>query len=152
MATNFLTCSTVSQTAEEAPLNEQARLTAELDNPDAQPLLCAIDRAWERSKRNLGNRVGEVLLQCERFEWLADELRDDLSQTHSITAALVLADPDSRVSDIERALVSLALKATADSGLLLDAYQPPAYPERLALLHQIVRIEWENRYTGRVAS
>ena len=104
------------------------------------------DRAWEASTKKIEGQVEQILLQCERFEWIADELRDEVSQSHSITAAAVLTDPESRTSDIERALVSLALKATADSGVLLQAYQPPKYPERLELLYQIVKIEWENRY------
>ncbi len=117
-----------------------------LETNNMQILLDEVDRAWAASTKRIEGRVEEVLLQCERFEWIADELRDDVSQSHSISAAFVLANADSRTSDVERALVSLALKATIDSGILLHAYQPPKFPERLGLLHQIVKIEWENRY------
>ncbi len=105
-----------------------------------------VNAGFIQSVRRLEFRIEETVLQCERFEWIADELRDTVATTSVASQESVLNDPQSRTSSIERALVMLALKGNIETGLLLWHWTPPVSPRRLALLHQIVKIEWENRY------
>ncbi len=123
-------------------------------NLDAQPsVLLDFDLELAQAIARLGQRVEchveHTLLACERFEWMADELRDQIATTPLATLVAVLDDPNARTSAVERALVALAIKASLESGLHLWHWQAPAKPQRLALLHQIVKIEWENRYAQR---
>lgn len=110
--------------------------------------------SWEEKFRGavqgLRSKVRETLLQCERFAWIAEEIRDEVS-THTVEEwEEMLNCTESRISARERALIALALLGSAEAGRALDNWNPEGHPERLHLLWQVSKVEWENRARGNV--
>lgn len=110
--------------------------------------------SWEDKFRGavegLRFKVRETLLQCERFAWIAEEIRDEVSNSTVEEWEGILNCPDSRTSARERALIALALLGSVEAGRALDNWNPEGHPERLRLLWQVAKVEWENRAKGNV--
>jgi hypothetical protein len=108
--------------------------------------------SWEthfsKAVRDLKQQVGEALLQCERFSWIAEEIRDEVATKTVAEWEEILLHPESRTSSRERAVIALALSGQAEAGMILDAWEPPASPARLRLLWHVAKVEWENRAKG----
>lgn len=104
---------------------------------------------WEKhfsgAVRELRLHVEETLLQCERFAWLAEEIRDEVAKGSVQKWEETLFNPESRTSLRERAIIALALSGKPEAGIILDAWEPEEYPIRLRLLWQVAKVEWENR-------
>jgi hypothetical protein len=90
----------------------------------------------------------QILRQLERFEWLREELCDGVHDRSPAALGAVLFARDSRLPEIERALVSLALLGTPLAGELLWQWEPRGFPPRIALLHRLARREWHNRHAA----
>jgi hypothetical protein len=88
---------------------------------------------------------GELSRALERFDWLADELRDEVHAASVEMLQDVLADADSRVSAKERALVMLGLQASAAARATLAWFDASGEHWRVRLLHRLARRECERR-------
>lgn len=108
------------------------------------------DEKFRGAVQGLRFKVRETLLQCERFAWIAEEIRDEVS-THTVEEwEEMLNCSESRTSARERALIALALLGSSEAGRALDNWNPEGHPERLHLLWQVSKVEWENRARGNV--
>lgn len=115
----------------------------------------------ERHERNeaklqtrVDHHVDRLVTQYKRFERLTEQVQRWAERwtTDALRRHLALAeDTETR----ERALVALALQATATSGRIIDDYIPRSGGEEHELFHCVVRIEWERRrddHTGSLAA
>jgi hypothetical protein len=96
-------------------------------------------------------RVRETVRQCERFSWLADEMRDEVANLSLEELRDMLLNPESHVPTCERALIGLALSGRAEAGPIIEAWGVEGRPERLELLRRIALIEWEHRFQRTLA-
>lgn len=101
-----------------------------------------IDAAIER----LTLRVDKTILYCRRFRELATAV--DVWATHWSVEGMRrwLSIDDLVVEQKELVLVALALKGSADAGLVLQAYDAKAHGGEHERFWEVVRIEWESRY------
>lgn len=90
--------------------------------------------------------IQRLLSQCQRFDLHAQAVQTWSSNWPISTFADWLKDPDRPVIYHEYALAALALKATSESGAIIDAFDSSNSPQSLQTFHQIARIEWETRF------
>lgn len=93
----------------------------------------------------IDHHVHRLVHHYERFQQIADDVTDwaDRWSTDALRRRLAVAD----ATEVrERALVALALQATAASGQVIDDYIPRLCGEDHELFHRVARIEWERRH------
>lgn len=105
-----------------------------------------IEDSWLCMAKRIEDRVASILVQCQRFEAITEELRQQPDSMDIEMAATVLEFPGSSLLETERALVFLAMTASDESGQLIKIYTPPQNSTDLCEFHPIVKIEWEKRY------
>ncbi len=81
----------------------------------------------------------------ERFDWLADELRDAVSGVDVADLQQTLHDPEARTAAKERALVMLGLLASAHASAVLAWFDPAGEHWRVRMLHRLVVSECARR-------
>lgn len=87
----------------------------------------------------------ELERALERFDWLADEVRDEAHQCRVADLRSTLADPQARTSAKERALVVMALLGTARAAAGLRWFDPHGEHRRVRLLHRLAVRECARR-------
>ena len=92
-----------------------------------------------------GVQAEELLRQMERFEWIAEEVRDAVACCDVEAAGRLLVDEEARLGERERAAVMLALHGSPQAGEWLHRWEPAGGPARLQLLCRIARREWRRR-------
>lgn len=97
------------------------------------------------SKETRGFEGGELRRALERFDWLADELRDEAHAVSAERMQRVLSDAGARVSAKERALVVLGLQASAIAHAALVWFDAAGEHRRVRLLHRLAKRECERR-------
>lgn len=93
----------------------------------------------------LEQRIDDTLAQCRRFEVMSRTLHDWAAHWSTPTLARWLNLEQLPLGERDKALVALALQATGEAGAVLDAYDPYGHGRAHAALHQVARIEWEQR-------
>lgn len=93
---------------------------------------------------------GELERAMERFEWMAEEVRDRVWSVCVDAQQQVLCDPTARVSAKESALVMLGLGASARAHAVLLWFDSAGEHRRVRLLHRIARRECRRRQQRRV--
>lgn len=106
-------------------------------------------RRFPEAIAHLERRIDKTLDQCRRFEQLSAPLHQWATTWSTDTLERWLYLDHLPLEEREKALVALALKATCESGAIIDAYAPPADNEAHRLFHQVARIEWEQRHQAR---
>lgn len=97
------------------------------------------------SLARLERRVDQTIAQCRRFEQMVAPLETWARRWSVATLERWLYLDDLPLAEREMALVGLAVKASANSGAVLDAYEPAEGGEEHRLFCQVARIEWEQR-------
>lgn len=87
-----------------------------------------------------------TLTQAQRFELHARAVQTFSLNWPISTFTDWLTDPERSLIYREYALTALALKATAQSGAIIDAYNPNPHGPDHHLFHQIARTEWKDRF------
>lgn len=90
--------------------------------------------------------IQRLLAQCQRFELHAQAVQSWSINWPLSTFADWLQDQTRPLIYYEYALTALALKATSESGAIIDAFDSSNSPRSLQTFHQIARIEWETRF------
>ncbi len=88
---------------------------------------------------------GELRRALERFDWLAEQVRDRVHDARAGELQCVLQDVRSRVSAKERALVMLGLLATARAHAALAWFDSAGEHRRVRLLHRLAKRECARR-------
>jgi|GEM_PF-6599523 len=81
----------------------------------------------------------------QRFDWLYDSLRDEVSTADAAALGEVLRDPSARTASKERALILLALLGSARAEALLEWFDPGEAHWRVQWLHRLARRECARR-------
>ena len=88
---------------------------------------------------------GELCRALERFEWLAEEMRDQVHAACAETLQQVLIERGGRVAAKERALVTLGLMGSAHAEAALAWFDSAGAHPRVRLLHRLARRECARR-------
>jgi hypothetical protein len=105
---------------------------------------------YRTSLARLERRVGVTIEQCRRFEQMVAPLETWATKWSTATLERWLHLDHLPVAERENALVALAIKATAETGAILDAYDPSCAGAAHTIFHQVARIEWEQRNQAHV--
>jgi hypothetical protein len=84
---------------------------------------------------------GELEQALERFDWLIEQVRDEVHRSDIFEIQGVLDDPKARTAAIERALVVLGLLGTAEANAALKWFDPTGHHRRVRLLHRLAEHE-----------
>ncbi len=93
----------------------------------------------------LARRINDTLEQCRRFETMSQTLQEWAEHWSTETLARWLNLGQLPIEEREKALIALALQATAEAGAVIDAYDPYGHGRDHELLYRVARIEWEQR-------
>lgn len=91
----------------------------------------------------------ELQRALERFDWLADQMRDEVFGAEIADIRAVLADSTARTAAKERALVVLALSTRASAEAALRWFDAAGEHPRVRLLHRLARRECARRRAER---
>ncbi len=97
----------------------------------------------------LERRIDEILEQRCRFEHMAAPLQTWAEKWSTGTLERWLHLDNLPLEERERALIALALQATAEAGAVIDAYSPGGRGEAHKVLYGVVKIEWAQRHRAR---
>lgn len=87
----------------------------------------------------------EIERALERFDWIADEVRDQAHAADVEALADVLGQPGARTSAKERAMVELAFVATARAEAALRWFDASGEHARVGLLRELALSECARR-------
>lgn len=85
------------------------------------------------------------VVAMQRFEWLYDSLRDEVSGVDAAALGEVLRDPGARTAAQERALILLAMLGSARAEALLEWFDPRQAHWRVQWLHRLAQRECAKR-------
>ena len=88
---------------------------------------------------------GELQRALERFDWLVEQVRDEVHRSDVVELQRVLTDPGTRTSARERALVILGLLGTAEAIAALQWFDLTGHHRRVCLCHRLARRECTRR-------
>lgn len=98
---------------------------------------------------NSWNSTGKASMDLqrvlERFDWIVENVRDEVHRTDVESLRVVLADDEARLSEKERALVMLGLLGNARAEALLRWWRCDTEHDRLRLLHRLASSECARR-------
>jgi hypothetical protein len=87
----------------------------------------------------------ELQRALERFDWLVEQVRDEVHQSDVLELQGVLTAPDARTSAREHALVVLGLLGTAEAVAALRWFDPTDHHRRVRLCHRLAKRECTRR-------
>jgi hypothetical protein len=98
------------------------------------------------------NHNHSVERALDRFDWLIEQVRDEVHRSDIFEIQGVLGDPEARTSAKERALVILGLLGTAEAGAMLQWFDSTDQHWRVCLLHRLAKRECTRRRRGQPQS
>lgn len=104
-------------------------------------------RKNNRSANFVNDASSRLRAANQRFDWLCDELRDDVCRADAAALGQVLGDATARTASQERALIMLGLLGSARAEAQLEWFDPVGAHWRVRLLHRLARRECARRRT-----